>query len=111
MPCRVVGDERQVREPKPLTLSFVVEKQKGLVFLDWTTQRSTKLISLKGGNRGAVEEVPGIESAVAHELEHRTVQLVGAGLRDHADVRPGSFAVFGRIGSCEHVEFTDGIDA
>src|SRR5882762_7805554 len=39
------------------------------------------------------------------------MQLIGPGLRDHADLSAGSFAVFGRIGIADHIEFTDGVNA
>src|SRR5437899_10382708 len=39
------------------------------------------------------------------------MQLIGPGLRDHADLSAGSLAVFGRIGIADHIEFTDGVNA
>src|SRR6267143_132063 len=39
------------------------------------------------------------------------MQLIGAGLRDHADLSAGSLAIFGRISIADHIEFTDGVNA
>src|SRR2546427_12317091 len=39
------------------------------------------------------------------------MQLIGAGLRDHADLPAGALAVFGRIGIAEYIELPDGVNA
>src|SRR5262245_61415992 len=39
------------------------------------------------------------------------MQLIGAGLRDHADLPASALAVFGRIGISEHIELPDRVNA
>src|SRR5262249_52441859 len=39
------------------------------------------------------------------------MQLIGAGLRDYADLPARSLAVFGRIGISEHIELPDRVNA
>ena len=38
------------------------------------------------------------------------MQLIGAGLRDHADLPAGPLAVFGRIRIAEHIELPDRVN-
>ena len=52
-----------------------------------------------------VEEVPVVQCAVAQIFKDASVQLVGPGSRDHADLSARSFAVFRAIAVRENVEF------
>ncbi len=58
-----------------------------------------------------IEEIARVEIAVTQKLKQRTVQLIGPGLRDCADLRAGAFSVLGAVGVGEDVEFADGVDA
>ena len=90
---------------------LVIEKEHPISF-NWPAQRAAKLVSLE--RRGAdrlIEKVPGIQLVIAQKLKDRAMQLVGARLRDHADLRAGALAVFGRISIADHIEFPDGVNA
>src|SRR5262249_46300314 len=101
------------RMPEP----FVVTEEEHLVFFNWSAQRTAKLIAPEWRDSRVawlgllVKEVSRIEGAVSQEFESCAMQLIGAGLRDHADLPAGALAVFGRIGIAEHVELPDGVNA
>ena len=113
----VVGNNGHVRKSQPLTKAFVTAVQERFVFFDRTSQRAAKLVPLEGWDplssqslTWGIEKVPGVQRAIAQKLEERTVQSIGAGLRDHADLRACPLAVFGRVGIGHHIEFPDGVN-
>ena len=113
----VVGNNGHVRKSQPLTKAFVTAVQERFIFFDRTSQRAAKLVPLEGRDplssqsltRG-IEKVPGVQRAIAQKLEERTVQSIGAGLRDNADLRACPLPVFGRVGIGHHIEFPDGVN-
>ena len=107
----VVGHHAHVAYCQRLPETFVIAEQKQLVFLQRAAQRAAELISPERRNGGPIEEVARVQIAIAQKLEQRSVQTIGAGLRDHADLRAGALAIFRAIGIGEHIEFADGIDA
>ncbi len=92
--------------------TFVIAEQKQPVLLERPAQRAAELVlaerRIEGGLR---KEAARIESAVAEKLEQRSMQRIGPGLRDHADLRAGSLPVFGAVGVGLDVELADGVDA
>src|SRR5689334_18665460 len=88
------SSNRTVPKSQPLTKAFVTAVQERFIFFDRTSQRAAKLVPLEGRDplssqsltRG-IEKVPGVQRAIAQKLEKRTVQSIGARLRDHADLR------------------------
>src|SRR6266436_3733606 len=113
----VVRNNGHVRKSQPLTKAFVTAVQERFIFFDRTSQRAAKLVPLERRDplssqsltRG-IEKVPGVQRAIAQKLEERTVQSIGAGLRDNADLRACPLAVFGRVGIGHHIEFPDGVN-
>src|SRR5438034_5648294 len=74
-----IRHNRELAQRQALLKSFVVSKDKQLVLLDRASQRSAKLIPFKRRcARGLIEEVPGIEGAVAQILEAAAVPGVGS---------------------------------
>src|SRR6266568_1766700 len=70
----------------PLSKALIVSEQEGLVLFDRPTQRCSELIALERRRVVLVEEVPGVQCAVAQIFKDASVQLVGPGSRDHADL-------------------------
>ena len=60
---------------------------------------------------GAVEEIAGIQRAVAEVFEEAAVELVAAGLADHADLARRSSAVLGRVVARIDPELGDRLEA
>ncbi len=106
-----VGNHADVALRQHLPEAFIVTEQEPLVLLERTSQRAAELVSAKRRNRALVEEVAGVEIAVAEKLEQRTVQLVGARLSNHADLSARAFSVLGAVGVGERIELADGVDA
>ena len=74
-----IRHNRDLAQRQALLKSFVVSKDKQLVLLDRASQRSAKLIPFKRRCAGGlIEEVPGIEGAVAQILEAATVPGIGS---------------------------------
>src|SRR5438128_10673407 len=71
----VIRHNPDLAERQALLKSFVVPKQKQLVLLDRASQRCSKLIPLER-TLDIVEEVPGIQGAVAQKLEGASVPFV-----------------------------------
>src|ERR1700722_18777425 len=93
------------------THAFVVDEEEGFVALNWTTQRSPKLIIVKRILRRTdlVEKIAGVESVVAEKLEARSVKIIGAALGNDVDHAAGAAAIFGfKIG--KHAQLGDGFD-
>ena len=87
------GHNRDAAARQPLPEPFVVAEQEHLVFLDRASQYSSELMALeRRGADGCIEEVPGVEGAVAQKFEHVSVQLVGPGGGHDVDraLRPAS---------------------
>src|ERR1022692_871821 len=90
--------------------SFVVAEEEQFVFRDRTAEGAAKLISAERSDIALIEEIPGIERAVAEEFKNGSVEPIAAGLSDDRDLRAGSLAVFGRVGSAQDIELPHGID-
>ena len=90
---------------KVLAEAFVVGEQKSLIDLDRATTGAPKLIALKGRRSPAIEEVRGVESVVAQELEDGAVPLVRAGLSHDNDLPARTLAELGSVGVAQDVEF------
>ena len=72
-----IRHERDAAYRQPFPKSFIVSEQECFVLLERTAQRSSKLIPLeRRGANGVIEEVPGIQSAIAKILERISVPLV-----------------------------------
>src|ERR1019366_321979 len=69
------------------------------------------LVAAERRDGGLVEEIAGVERAVAQEFKNRAVERVGSGARDDADLRSGALSIFGGVGIGEDVELADGVDA
>src|SRR5579864_3790328 len=73
------------RDSQPLAQSLIVDEEKGVVFDDGTANRSAELIPFESRYGRSIEEVPGVERAVAEELVRGAVQGVGAGASNGID--------------------------
>src|SRR5207245_1390939 len=82
--------------------------EKTLIFLDRPAHSAAVLMPAKRRD-GLIEEVPGVESAVAVEIVGAPVKLVRARLGDGVDDATGTPAVLGRVIVGEHRELADGI--
>src|SRR5580698_1217053 len=87
-----------------------VEEEKRLVFLDGPAQRAAELVPLKSRNRIAVEEIAGVEVAVAQELVSRSVELICPAARDDQNLSTRPFSVFRFVGIAEQVKFLNRVD-
>src|SRR5438093_6150732 len=104
---RHLGD---LAERQALLKSFVVPKNKKFVLLDRASQRSSKLIPFERWGVGScVEEIPGIQSAVAQKLESAPVPIVGSRGGHDGDLTSSSFSIFSAIGVRQDVIFPDRI--
>ena len=93
-----------------MTKSFVAAEQKGPVLSNRSAQGAPELVSSKGRDGALIKEVPRVQFAVPQKLEDGTMNLVGPGLSDDADLPSGPLAVLGGIGVRQHVEFSDGVN-
>src|SRR5205807_5142143 len=79
--CR--GHRRQIGRALIDVVALIVEKEEGFVFRDRAAERAAELALPEIGfvtPRAVVEEVVGVENAVAEELEAAAVDDVGARL-------------------------------
>src|ERR1700679_889599 len=89
-----------------LSKSFIGAKEECLVFYNWTTERSAKLVSLEwsgtsssAGDRGRervqnVEEVASVQGAVPQIFEHVAVKLISSTLGDNGRLAAHNQAIF-----------------
>ena len=113
----LVRNGRYVADRQPLPEPFIVAEQERLVLPKGASEGASKLIPFERRHRGRrrgvldIEKVSGIQRAVAQEFKSCAVELVGAGLRDDIDLRPGSLPVLGRVGVTDQVEFPNRVNA
>src|SRR5437667_5940376 len=85
---------------------FIGPEQKHLVLLDWASQRSSKLMAFERRRaNGLIEEVAGVQRAVAQILERAPVDLVGSRGGHNGDLSSGPFPILGAVSVRENVEF------
>src|ERR1041385_1943781 len=102
----VVRHNRELAKGEALLKSFIVPKDKHLVLLDRTSQRSSKLIAFERRSAcGLIEEVARIESAIAQKLKDASVPFVGSRRGHDADLTSCPFAILGTVGVLENVIF------
>ena len=96
--------------PRPL----ITAEEKQLVFLDWSAERSAKLILLQDAWDMAasrivaiVEEIVGIQVTVAEELEQRAVESIAARFCHNVHVRTRVTSVAGVVGGSLDFELLD----
>ena len=77
----MVGNQVDAGLVQVLAESFVIAEDEGLIFLDRSAQRASKLVALKARRGAGIEEVAGVQGVVSQEFVYRSVQLVRAGLR------------------------------
>jgi len=95
-----------------LPLSLVADEPEDLVFHEGAARGKPKLVAAQEVFRKPVFVVEirvGRKSAVAIELEGRTMDLVGPGLLNNADDPAGVASVFGSVVAGENTEFLNGI--
>src|SRR5437762_7932832 len=90
--------------------SLIVAEDKHAVFLDGSAGAGTELISPEWGNGCLIERIARVERAVAQELENRSMELIRSRLRHDSDLCTRPLAIFGRVGSAQHVEFAHRVD-
>src|SRR5207245_10401887 len=106
------GDNRVAAHGQPLAKTFVISKEEHFVLLDWAAQRCAKLVALEGWrSSGCVEEVAGVEGAIAQILEEVSMQLVRSRRGHDADLSAGAFAILGAIAIRQDVVFPHGVDS
>src|SRR5580692_10513710 len=91
LPRGVVGYKGDIAHSQMLPVSFVVSKQEELVLLERAAQRASEYIALELGDFALVEEISGVQIAVAQELVDVPVELVGSAGRNDADLRARTF--------------------
>ena len=84
-PCRGLGirHDRNSAQPEALPDSFVIPENESPVFADWTSGRTTELISLERWNRVLIKEVSGMQRAVTRELKQGAIKRIRSGFRDN----------------------------
>src|SRR5712691_1991529 len=75
-----------------------------------TGAKVTIALECRGAN-GLIEEVPGIQSAVAQIFEDVSMHLIGPRVGHHADLPSGALPVLGAISVGENVELPHGFHA
>src|SRR5579859_6072548 len=94
-----------------LAKSLVISEYERFFFPNRSAKRSAKLIALKWRRTALVKKIRCIERAVAQKLEHSSVELVGARLRDNQDLAAGPFAEFRAVRIALHVELAHRVHA
>ena len=82
-----------------------------LVLPDRPTRRCSELIAFEGRNRGPVEKVSRIQSAVAQELVSASMELVRSRARNGIDHSAGGLPVLGRIVAGQDGKLLNGVHA
>src|SRR5215472_13244148 len=99
-------DNRDIAARQYLPELFVGAEQEHLVFLDGTSQHSSKLMTLeRWGADGLVKEVAGVERAVAQIFECVSVQYVRSGGGHNVDSASSPLPILGAIGVGYEIEF------
>src|SRR4029453_14886731 len=104
------------RDAEALSQSFIHSKEKGLVFLNWSSDGAPKLIAREGGQAPAagsgfvVEEVARIQRAVSEVFKERAVERVRTSLGDHRHLASHGHAIFGAEGVGDHTVLADSFD-
>src|SRR5579885_2014095 len=75
-----VGNEGNHSLALGLAQLFVVNEEEQLVFFDRSAEAAAELVLAEGGDAGSIEEIAGVQSAIAQELVRRSVKGVRAGL-------------------------------
>ncbi|PYS35033.1 MAG: hypothetical protein DMG14_27970 [Acidobacteria bacterium] len=87
--------------------SFIGSEQEHLVLLERASQSASKLIAFeRRGANGLIEEVAGVQHAVAQIFERGSVQLVGPRGCHDVDLTSGPFSILSAVSGRENVEFT-----
>src|SRR5208337_504288 len=110
-PLRCRGHQSEAEEIPAMTQTFEGQEEEASVVaivnagnLDRAPEGSSKLIASEGGNFG-VKEITRIEGTVAEELVHRPMEMVGARLGHHIDLRARLGAELGFVHPGLHAEF------
>ena len=107
----VLGGVAGVRD----AYALVGEKVEELVFLDGSAHGRAELIACeerylsRDGRRSVVEERRGVHGAVLEILVCSAVNLIRAGLGDHADMRAAVSALRGIVHGRVHADFLDSL--
>src|SRR5258708_11922489 len=94
-----------------LTDTLIVGKEKCPLSNDWPTDRSAKLVAFERRNFRTVEEIPGIQRAVAEKFVTATVKITGARACNGVNNAARSLAVFRRVIAGEDREFLNGVNS
>ena len=118
---RLGRDRCPPRRRLPQAKSLVGCEVKCLVLANGTAERAAELIAVELGNVAAkrarraatptgwgIEEVPGVEFAIAEELEKAAVHLVSAAPQGHVDLRAAAAPECRRRVARLHLEFVHG---
>src|ERR1700674_4289702 len=90
---------------------FVVSKEERSVLEYRSANRSAKLVPLERRNCGSIEEISGVQCAIAEELVTTAVKLIGSGARNIVNDSSGGLAVLRRVVAGQHGELLNGVDA
>jgi hypothetical protein len=95
----------------PVAVCLVIAEAEDPILQDWSADAAAELVLLQRGLRGGRtgEEIARLKLVVPIELPGRTVQLVGASLRDHVHDRAGVAAEFGAVRMRLDLEFLNGV--
>ena len=103
-----VGDSQALAEP------LVCAEDEQPVLDDGAAEGEAELVALEGGfrrPRGVLEEVGGVERAVAQELEDSSVKLVRPRTRGDVEDAARGATVLRAVGVRQNGELLDGLDA
>src|SRR5262245_8551822 len=98
-------------DSQPLPQAFVTGQEKSPVPRNRPTDDAPELVTGKMRNLliSRIEKVFGVEGAVPHELERRTMPLVVTGARDCADNAARAAPVFGAVAVGQHAELLQSV--
>src|SRR5690242_1009486 len=82
-----------------MSQALVVDKEKAAVTNDWTTERSTEVVTHEMIRFVHLVERPRVEGVVAQKLVSSAVKLIRAAARDDVDLTAAGAADVGRVTS------------
>src|SRR5207302_2085926 len=107
-----IGDQGDGGVVEGLPEPLMIGEEEGFVLLDWAAGRNAELVSFEGRRRRTgIEEVARVKRVIPQKLVHRTMPLIGAGLRDDGDLAARLLAVFRAVGVTQDIEFPHRVDA
>src|SRR6266850_3949751 len=94
-----------------LSNTFIVREEKSAVLDDRAANRAPELVPFKRWDCRSIEEIPGIQRAVAEKFVNASVQTIRPGAGNSVDDASGSLSILCRVVAREDGKFLDCIHA